>query len=169
MDCLHFFPTHSPFFLLFDPGRPPNRFRVTGLRGVEPLRTSTRKTYFTYMASPTKKTIRFFQQSTTGSTSTSIFLRTMFRNSATTPGSPLIRKFTPCDRLFDALNTVWQSGSSVSRSLGTATLSLKLGIMFPKISYHVTFFFYLYSTKTQCFLSTFLCLSRHLSSRLRRR
>ena len=58
---------------------------------------------------PPPTTVDYFDKSTTGSTSTSVFLRKMFRNSAATPASPLIRKSTTLR------STLWCSHYSVSK------------------------------------------------------
>ena len=72
-------------------------------------------------------------KSTTGSTSTSVFLRTTFRDSAITHASPLIRKSTTLTTL---RSTLWCPYYGVAKRqqfscpLGTATLSLKLEMWF---------------------------------------
>ena len=73
----------------------------------------------------------FPDKSTTGTTSTSVFLRTTFRNSAITPASPLIKKSTTLR------SSLWCSHCSLAKRpqfscpLGTATLSLKLENVVP--------------------------------------
>ena len=88
----------------------------------------------TCVASDTKKNMksRFSGQiSTTGSTSTSVFLGTTFRISAITPASPLIEKSTTLQ------SSLWCSHCSVARRQqfscprGTATLSLKVENVVP--------------------------------------
>ena len=106
---------------------------------------------------PPPTTVDYFDKSTTGSTSTSVFLRKMFRNSAATPASPLIRKSTTLR------STLWCSHYSVAKRqqfsypLGTASLSLKMENADPALK-HVS-----------VFLSIFLCFWRHVSRRLWRR
>ena len=146
---------------------------------------------------PQKKTNDSADKSTTESTSTSVFLRTTFRDSAITPASPLIRKSTTLR------STLWCSYYSVAKRqqfscpLGIATVSLKLENVVPgrwvcsfsycgqvffficsssivrtrifgKISYDVTFF----SSSTILKHKAFFCphfFAFEVSSRLRRR
>ena len=109
---------------------------------------------------------RFSGKSTTGSTSTSVFLRTAFRNSAITPASPLIKKSTTLRSSLWCFHCRVAKRQQFSCPLGTASLSLKLENVVPGcwicfFSYYGQVFFFKQKTAYEiasCLVGSEMCI-----------